>query len=105
MDPIAYDRADTKAPHLAGSVRNDPVIIIECDAKPAVGKNFVDHTLDGQQFLDIPILLVIVSLGALRPSDWTQFLIGIVTAVVAASLLNYFIPRLYPWGGDEGLTV
>jgi len=23
-------------------------------------------------FLDIPILLVIVSLGALRPSDWTQ---------------------------------
>jgi uncharacterized membrane protein len=51
-------------------------------------------------FLDIPILLVIVSLGALRPSDWTQFVIGIVLAVAAASLLNYFIPRLYPWGGD-----
>ena len=50
-------------------------------------------------FLDIPILLVIVSLGALRPSDWTQFVIGIVLAVAAASLLNYFIPRLYPWGG------
>src|SRR5215469_3622168 len=28
-------------------------------------------------FLDIPILLVIVSLGALRPSDWTQFVIGL----------------------------
>jgi hypothetical protein len=54
-------------------------------------------------FLDIPILLVIVSLGALRPSDWTQFVIGIVIAVVAASLLNYFIPRLYPWGGDESV--
>jgi hypothetical protein len=53
-------------------------------------------------FLDIPILLVIVSLGALRPSDWTQFAIGIVLAVAAASLLNYFIPRLYPWGGDVG---
>ena len=52
-------------------------------------------------FLDIPILLVIVSLGALRPSDWTQFVIGIVIAVAAASLLNYFIPRLYPWGGEE----
>jgi uncharacterized membrane protein len=53
-------------------------------------------------FLDIPILLVIVSLGALRPSDWTQFVIGIVLAVAAASLLNYFIPRIYPWGGDAG---
>jgi uncharacterized membrane protein len=51
-------------------------------------------------FLDIPILLVIVSLGALRPGDWTQFVIGIVIAVAAASLLNYSIPRLYPWGGE-----
>jgi hypothetical protein len=52
-------------------------------------------------FLDIPILLVIVSLGALRPSNWTQFVIGMVIAVTAASLLNYFIPRLYPWGGEQ----
>jgi Predicted integral membrane protein (DUF2269) len=51
-------------------------------------------------FLDIPILLVIVSLGALRPSGWTQFVIGLVIAVAAASLLNYAIPRLYPWGGE-----
>lgn len=52
-------------------------------------------------FLDVPILLVIVSLGALRPSGWVQFAIGILIAVAAASLLNYFIPRLYPWGGEE----
>jgi hypothetical protein len=52
-------------------------------------------------FLDIPLLLVIVSLGALRPSDWTQFVIGTVIAVAAASLLNYFIPRLYPWDGED----
>jgi hypothetical protein len=45
-------------------------------------------------------LLVIVSLGALRPSDWTQFAVGTAIAVVAASLLNYFIPRLYPWAGE-----
>ncbi|MFI5016001.1 MAG: DUF2269 family protein [Hyphomicrobiales bacterium] len=51
-------------------------------------------------FLDIPILLVIVSLGALRPSGWTQFAIGIAIAVAAAALLNYFIPRLYPWAGE-----
>jgi hypothetical protein len=35
-------------------------------------------------FLDIPILLVIVSLGVLRPSGWTQFVIGGVIAVAAA---------------------
>lgn len=52
-------------------------------------------------FLDIPILLVIVSLGALRPSGWTQFVIGTAIAVAAASLLNYFIPRIYPWVGEE----
>ena len=53
------------------------------------------------RFLDIPILLVIVSLGALRPNDWTQFVIGVVVAVAAASLLNHAVPRLYPWGGED----
>lgn len=52
-------------------------------------------------FLDIPLLLVIVSLGALRPSSWTHFVVGVAIAVAVASLLNYFIPRLYPWGGEE----
>jgi uncharacterized membrane protein len=51
-------------------------------------------------FLDIPILVVIVSLGALRPSDWTQFFVATTLAVAVASLLNYMIPRLYPWSGD-----
>jgi hypothetical protein len=52
-------------------------------------------------FLDIPILLVIVSLGVLRPNDWTQFVIGSAVAVAAATALNSVIPRLYPWGGEE----
>jgi hypothetical protein len=55
-------------------------------------------------FLDIPILLVIVSLGALRPSGWAQFVGGVALALTAASLLNYFIPRLYPWGGERAGT-
>ena len=50
-------------------------------------------------FLDIPMLLVIVSLGALRPGDWTQFLIGTGLAIAVASALNYGVPRLYPWEG------
>jgi uncharacterized membrane protein len=52
-------------------------------------------------FLDIPILTVIVSLGALRPETWIQFVIGTALAVAAASVLNYAIPRLYPWTGAE----
>lgn len=56
-------------------------------------------------FLDIPILVVIVSLGALRPSDWTQFIAATGLAVAAASLLNYVIPHLYPWGGEEESSI
>lgn len=52
-------------------------------------------------FLDIPILTVIVSLGALRPETWTQLVIGTALALAAASVLNYAIPRLYPWTGAE----
>ena len=48
-------------------------------------------------FLDIPILLVIVSLGAMRPDTWTQFMTGTVVAVVVATLLAITLPRLYPW--------
>ncbi len=52
-------------------------------------------------FLDIPILLVIVSLGALRPSDWMQFAWATALAVAAGSVLNYAIPRMYPWSDED----
>jgi hypothetical protein len=42
-------------------------------------------------------------IGKISSRDWTQFVIGIMIAVAAASLLNYFIPRLYPWGGEVDL--
>jgi uncharacterized membrane protein len=74
--------------------------VTEGRVTPELAHARAEHLASFTHFLDIPILLVIVSLGALRPSDWTQFVIGIVLAVAAASLLNYFIPRLYPWGGD-----
>lgn len=48
-------------------------------------------------FLDIPILLVIVSLGALRPDTWSQFAVGIGLAVLTATVLTITLPRLYPW--------
>jgi len=47
-------------------------------------------------FLDIPLLLVIVALGAARPTTWTLFVVGLVLAVLAAAVLTIAIPRLHP---------
>ena len=48
-------------------------------------------------FLDLPILFVIVALGAMRPGTWALFLVGTTLAVAAATLLTLVIPRLYPF--------
>jgi uncharacterized membrane protein len=48
-------------------------------------------------FLDIPILFVIVALGAMRPNTWTIFIIGALLALGAAAILTLVIPRLYPF--------
>jgi hypothetical protein len=42
------------------------------------------------------MLVVIVSLGAIRPSSWSQFLIGMACALAVATALTLVIPRLYP---------
>lgn len=51
-------------------------------------------------FLDLPILFLIVALGATRPNDWTLFLVGSAVAIVLATVLTIVIPRLYPWGAE-----
>ena len=56
-----------------------------------------EHVPAFTHFLDIPILFVIVALGAMKPTSWDVFLIGTSLAVLAAALLSYFIPRLYPF--------
>jgi hypothetical protein len=48
-------------------------------------------------FLDLPILLLIVSLGVVRPDDFTQLFVGSGLALVAAALLTVLLPHLYPW--------
>ena len=48
-------------------------------------------------FLDLPMLLLIVSLGAIQPTTWTQFIIGTVCALAIATTLTMTIPLLYPW--------
>jgi hypothetical protein len=56
-----------------------------------------EHVPTFTHFLDIPILFVIVALGAMRPTTWNTFLVGASLALLAAALLSYFIPRLYPF--------
>jgi hypothetical protein len=46
-------------------------------------------------FLDLPILFLIVALGAMRPNSWSLFWTGTVLAVIAAAILTLVIPRLY----------
>lgn len=54
------------------------------------------HVPTFTHFLDIPILFVIVALGAMRPHSWAPFVIGTGLALVAAAILTFVIPRLYP---------
>lgn len=49
-------------------------------------------------FLDLPILFVIVSLGALKPESWSVFAVGLLIALAVAGALTLLVPRLYPWG-------
>ena len=49
-------------------------------------------------FLDLPILFVIVALGAIKPNTWTLFIAGTVAAALIATVLSVLVPRLYPWG-------
>lgn len=48
-------------------------------------------------FLDIPILFVIVALGAMRPTTWTLFAAGTLLALGGAAILTFAVPRLYPF--------
>jgi hypothetical protein len=55
------------------------------------------HVPTFTHFLDIPVLFVIVALGAMRPNTWTLFAAGTLLALVAATILTLVIPRLYPF--------
>lgn len=49
-------------------------------------------------FLDLPVLTLIIALGALKPDSWTLFFAGAAIAIGLATALTLWIPRLYPWG-------
>lgn len=51
-------------------------------------------------FLDLPVLTLIIALGALKPDSWTLFFAGAAIAISLAAALTLWIPRLYPWGSN-----
>jgi hypothetical protein len=52
-------------------------------------------------FLDLPMLFLIVALGAIKPTTWTLFIVGSVVALSIATVLTLYIPRLYPWAAES----
>ncbi|HSE05058.1 MAG TPA: DUF2269 family protein [Methylomirabilota bacterium] len=59
------------------------------------------HVPTFTHFLDVPILFVIVALGAMRPDTWTLFTAGTLLALLAAATLTLVIPRLYPFESGQ----
>jgi uncharacterized membrane protein len=56
-----------------------------------------EHVPTFTHFLDLPLLLVIISLGAIRPDNWRLFAVGVALALIMAAVLTIILPRLYPW--------
>jgi len=49
MNTITGNGSDAVAPHLAGSVGNDPQIIFEHHPEPSIGQDLVNDSFDGQK--------------------------------------------------------
>lgn len=59
-----------------------------------------NHVPTFAHFLDLPILFVIVALGATRPNTWMLFVVATILAVITAAILTLAIPRMYPFSVD-----
>ncbi len=64
---------------------------------PELEKARAENVPTFTHFLDLPMLFLIITLGALKPSTWNTFFIGGVIALAIAIALTVFIPRLHPW--------
>jgi hypothetical protein len=68
---------------------------------PALERARAENLPTFTHFLDLPLLFLIVALGVIKPDTWTLFISGSVIAVLIASILTLYIPRLYPWSMKE----
>lgn len=68
---------------------------------PELEKARAENVPTFTHFLDLPMLFLIITLGALKPDTWGIFFIGSLVAVVLAIILTILIPRLYPWAAKQ----
>ena len=66
--------------------------IVQGAVTPELNRARLEQVPTFTHFLDIPLLMLIVSLGAIQPSTWTQFLVGSGCALAAAAGLTCWIP-------------
>lgn len=71
--------------------------LVQGGVTPELTRARQEHVPTFTHFLDIPMLLLIVSLGAVRPTTWSQFIVGAICAIAVATAMTMWIPRLYPW--------
>jgi hypothetical protein len=48
-------------------------------------------------FLDVPNFALIVTLGIVRPNDWTLFSVGITMVIGVTAWMAVVVPRRFPW--------
>ena len=68
---------------------------------PELEKARAENVPTFTHFLDLPMLFLIVSLGALKPDTWTLFCVGSLVALAVATALTIVIPRIYQWSGPQ----
>ncbi len=68
---------------------------------PELEKARAENVPTFTHFLDLPMLFLIVSLGALKPDTWTLFFVGSLVALAVATALTIVIPRIYQWSGPQ----
>ncbi len=49
-------------------------------------------------FLDLPMLVLLIALGVIKPDTWSLFIIGSIIAFGTAVTLTICMRKLYPWG-------
>lgn len=55
-------------------------------------------------YLDLPMLFLIIALGAIKPTTWDVFVYGLLVATILASIFTALMPRLYPWKPEAEST-
>lgn len=68
---------------------------------PELEKARAEHVPTFTHFLDLPMLFLIIALGALKPNNWRLFVVGSFAAIAVSAAMTIFIPRLYPWTENQ----